>query len=94
MQQPIFQPISQLLILDAADRQIRSMGLEPDKVSSEQVINGIERLKEKKREIQRKYRGLSQELSEKEKQLNLMREYIDKNAIGQSRSDHHQGEIR
>ena len=42
------------------------MGLEPDKVSSEQVINGIERLKEKKREIQRKYRGLSQELSEKE----------------------------
>ena len=70
------------------------MGLEPDKVSSEQVINGIERLKEKKREIQRKYRGLSQELSEKEKQLNLMREYIDKNAIGRSRSEHHRGEIR
>lgn len=85
---------SQLMILDAAEREIRSIGLDPDKVSYEQVINGIEKLKEQKKEIQGEYRGLSRELSEKEKQLNMMREYMDKNEIGRGRSDHHRGEIR
>ena len=40
------------MILDAAEREIRSIGLDPDKVSYEQVINGIEKLKEQKKEIQ------------------------------------------
>lgn len=43
---------SQLMILDAAERAIRSIGLDPNKVSYEQVINGIEKLKEQKKEIQ------------------------------------------
>ena len=76
---------SQLMIFDAAEREIRSMGLDPVKVTYEQVLGKIEKLAAQKKEVQAEYRAVSKEIKSMEKQLELMRDYISKNDIGNNR---------
>ena len=70
---------SQLMIYDAAERQIRAMGLNPAKVTYEKVMGEIKRLSEQKKEAQAEYRDVSKELRDMEKQMGMMREYIARN---------------
>ena len=73
------------MIFDAAEREIRSMGLDPVKVTYEQVLGEIEKLSAMKNESQVEYRSASKELRDMEKQLKMMREYISRNDIHRNR---------
>ena len=68
-----------------AEREIRSMGLDPVKVSYEQVLGEIEKLAARKKEVQAEYRAVSKEVKSMKEQLDLMREYISKNDIHNNR---------
>lgn len=69
---------SQLMIFEAAEREIRSKGLDPEKVSYEQVMDGIEKLKQRKNGTQSEYRAVSKDLRDMEKQMEMMQEYLKK----------------
>ena len=73
------------MIFDAAEREIRSMGLDPVKVTYEQLLGEIERLKDQRKAVQAEYRGVSKDLRDMEKQLEMMRGYIERNAPQQSK---------
>ena len=72
---------SQMIIFEAAEKEIRAKGLNPAKVTYEQVIEGIEKLNAQKKSAQAEYKSLSNDLSEKEQQLDLINTYIEKNQI-------------
>ena len=76
---------SQLMIFDAAEREIRSMGIDPVKVTYERVLAEIEQVSGKKKEAQAKYRSVSKDLRNMEKQLKMMQEYISRNDIHRNR---------
>ena len=67
---------SQLMIFDAAVRHIRSRGLDPDKVSYEQVMQGIQRLKEKNDSLLEGSRSAKNDIRDMNKQMELIREYM------------------
>lgn len=67
---------AQLIIFNAAEREIKAIGLNPAKVTYEQVIEGIEKLNIQKKSVQAEYKSLSKALSEKEQQLEMIREYM------------------
>ena len=65
-----------MIIFEAAEREIRAKGLNPAKITYEQVVEGIEKLKEQRKSVQTEYRSLSKDLKQ---QLEMMKEYLDKN---------------
>ena len=64
------------MIFDAAVRHIRSRGLDPDKVSYEQVMQGIQRLKEKNDSLLEGSRSAKNDIRDMNKQMELIREYM------------------
>ena len=79
------------MIFEAGEREIRAKGLDPDKVSYEQVIEGINKLKEQRKSIQAEYRSVFKELSEKEHQLNMMHAYMKLHGLGRDGIDKNDG---
>ena len=75
-----------MIILDAAERSIRSKGISPDKIIYEQVSEGIEKLNTRISDRKQRYRQLSAELKDMEKQKSLIQEYIGQSAIPQHHS--------
>ena len=69
---------SQLMIFDAATRQIKAKGLDPEKISYKQVMDGIQRMQEKSDGLKEKYRAVRKEVRDMEKQRELITEYIGK----------------
>ena len=69
---------SQLMIYDAAVRQIKERGLDPSKVTYRQVTDGIQRMTEKSDSLKGKYRAVRDEIRDMEKQRNLITEYLGK----------------
>ena len=67
---------SQLMIFEAGEREIRAKGLDPGKISYEQVMDGIEVLNQKRKEAMGKYRDVSKEIRDMEQQMEMMKEYI------------------
>ena len=81
---------SQFMILEAAEREIRSKWMDPENVSYEQVKEGIEKLTQRKKEVQSEYRTVSGNLQDMEKQMKMMRKYLGKDERRRtvSRHDH------
>ena len=81
---------SQLMIFEAGEREIRAKGLDPGKISYEQVMDGIEVLNQKRKEAMGKYRDVSKELRNMEQQMEMMRKYLGKDERRRtvSRHDH------
>ena len=69
---------SQLMIYDAAVRQIKERGLDPSKVTYRQVTDGIQRMTEKSDSLKGKYRAVRDEIRDMEKQRTLITEYLGK----------------
>ena len=69
---------SQMLLFNAADRYIRSVGLDSSKVTYEQVVEGINKLNAKKEGLKDKQRERSKELRESERQMDVIKEYLGK----------------
>ena len=72
---------SQLMIFEAGEREIRAKGLDPGKISYEQVMDGIEVLNQKRKEAMSKYRDVSKELRDMEQQMEMMKNYMEKPGI-------------
>lgn len=68
---------SQLMIFGAAERHIKETGLDPEKVSYKQVIDGIQKQKEKSDSLKEKYRALREEIRDMEKQRDMIKEYLE-----------------
>ena len=60
-------------------------GLDPAKITYEQVLEGIEKLTEWKKAAQAEYRPLSKDIRDKEQQLQMMEDYIDREGIKTSK---------
>ncbi len=85
---------SQMIILDAAERFIRSKGIDPNKITYEQVTESIEKLTMGTSDRQQRYRQLSGELKDMEKQKFLIQGYIGQSGIPKHRSvNKHKGDI-
>ena len=69
---------SQLMIYEAAEREIRSKGLDPSRVAYIQIMDGIKKLNENKEEAQVEYKAVSKDLSDMEHQMDMMRTYMNK----------------
>lgn len=67
---------SNLLLFDAADRFIRSKGLDPEKITYDQVMQGIEKLTAEKEKTRTDYRARSKELKEIEKQMEIIQTHL------------------
>ena len=77
---------SQLMIFDAAKSEIKAKGLDPEKITYEQVLEGIEKLTERKKTAQTEYRTLSKDIRDKEQQLQMMTDYMDREGIKASKT--------
>ena len=69
------------MIFDAAKSEIKAKGLDPEKITYEQVLEGIEKLTERKKTAQTEYRTLSKDIRDKEQQLQMMNDYMDREGI-------------
>lgn len=69
---------SQLMIFDAAARQIRAKGLDPEKIPYKQVMDGIQRMQEKSDGLKEKYRAVRKEVRDMVKQRDMIKEYLKK----------------
>ena len=85
---------SQMIIFEAAEGEIRAKGLDPAKVTYEQVIEGIDKLKEQRKSVQAEYRSLSKDLSEKEQQLEMIKEYLTKTPLQTNKSRRDRNGVR
>ena len=79
---------SQLIIFEAAAREIRAKGLDPGKVTYEQITDGISKLSESKKIMQDRYTSISKDLHDKEQQMEMIIEYMDKNTIVSAKEKH------
>lgn len=77
---------SQIMIFNAAKSEIMAKGLDPAKITYEQVLEGIEKLTDRKKAAQAEYRTLSKGIREKEQQLQMMEDYIDREGIKTSKT--------
>ena len=69
---------SQLMIHDAAERHIKEKGLDPDKITYKQVMDGIQKMQEKSASLKEQYRTYHEELRDMTKQRDLIKEYLEK----------------
>ena len=69
---------SQLMLFGAAERHIRAKGLDPERVSYKQVMDGIQRIQEKNGGLWEKRRVAREEIRDMMKQRELIREYMRK----------------
>ncbi|MBQ9605947.1 MAG: hypothetical protein IJV16_02070 [Lachnospiraceae bacterium] len=58
------------------EREIQSKGLDPAKVTYEQIMEGIEKLKRQKIEAQTEYIAVSKDLRDMEQQMEMMDGYL------------------
>ena len=77
---------SQLMIFEAGEREIRAKGLDPGKISYEQILDGIEKLKRQKKEVQTEYSTISKELRNMEQDMKMIQSYLEKNGSRNSHS--------
>ena len=75
---------SNLMIFEAAERFIKSRGLDPEKVTYEQVRQGIETLTAEKETAKLTCRSRSKELKTLEKQMKVITDYMDQNNLSRN----------
>ena len=72
---------AQMLIFQASDRFIRSKGLNPEKVTYEQVMESIHKLEVRISELKEKQLQYSKDIKSFGDRLDMMQEYLDKSGI-------------
>lgn len=72
---------SRIMLFDAAKKSIREMGIDPDSVTYSMVTDRIEELEGEKTGLDKEYGQKLKEYKEMEKQMSVMKQYIEKQGI-------------
>ena len=72
---------SRIMLFEAAKKSIREMGIDPDSVTVSMVIDRISELEGEKTDLDREYGQKLKEYKEMEKQMTVMKQYMEKQGI-------------
>ena len=72
---------SRIMLLEAAKKNIRQMGIDPDSVTVSMVMDRIAELEIKKTVLDKEYAQKLKEYKELEKQMYVMKQYMEKQGI-------------
>ena len=72
---------SRIMLFEAAERNIRQMGIDPESVTYSMVIGRIAGLESEKGSLDQEYGQKAREYREMEKQMGVMKEYMEKQGI-------------
>lgn len=72
---------SRIMLFDAAKKSIREMGIDPDSVTVSMVMDRISELEDEKTDLDREYGQKLKEYKEMEKQMTVMKQYMEKQGI-------------
>ena len=77
---------SRIMLFEAAERSIKKMGIDPESVTYDMVLNRISELKAEIADHESKYTTTAKKLKEMEKQLGLMQKYTGRSAASKQRA--------
>ena len=69
------------MLFEAAEKNIKQMGIDPSSVTYDMVMNRISELEAEKAEFDKEYSAKYKELREMEKQMDVMKQYMEKQGI-------------
>ena len=72
---------SRIMLFEAAERNIRQMGIDPEFVTYSMVMDRIAELEAEKGALDQEYAKKAKEYKEMEKQMGVMKEYMEKQGI-------------
>lgn len=72
---------SRIMLFEAAERNIRQMGIDPESVTYSMVIDRIAGLESEKGSLDQEYGQKAREYREMKKQMGVMKEYMEKQGI-------------
>lgn len=72
---------SRIMLFEAAEKNIRQMGIDPDSVSASMVMERIAELEGEKTALEKEYRSKLKDYKEMEKQMSVMKQYMEKQGI-------------
>ena len=72
---------SRIMLFEAAERNIRQMGIDPESVTYSMVMDRIAELESEKGGLDQEYAKKAKDFKEMEKQMGVMKEYMEKQGI-------------
>ena len=72
---------SRIILFEAAERNIRQLGIDPESVTYSMVMDRIAGLESEKGSLDQEYGQKAREYREMEKQMGVMKEYMEKQGI-------------
>ena len=72
---------SRIMLFEAAERNIRQMGIDPESVTYSMVMDRITELESEKGGLDQEYAKKAKDFKEMEKQMGVMKEYMEKQGI-------------
>ncbi len=72
---------SRIMLFEAAEKNIKQMGIDPSSVTYDMVMNRISELEAEKAGLDKEYSAKYKELREMEKQMDVMKQYMEKQGI-------------
>ena len=72
---------SRIMLFEAAERNLRQMGIDPESVTYSMVMDRIAGLEAEKGALDQEYGHKAREYREMEKQMGVMKEYMEKQGI-------------
>ena len=72
---------SRIMLFEAAERNIRQIGIDPESVTYSMVLDRIAELESEKGGLDQEYAKKAKDFKEMEKQMGVMKEYMEKQGI-------------
>ena len=72
---------SRIMLFEAAERNIRQMGIDPKSITYSMIMDRIAELESEKASLDQEYGQKAREYREMEKQMGVMKEYMEKQGI-------------
>ena len=72
---------SRIMLFEAAERNIRQMGIDPKSVTYSMVMDRISELESEKGALDQEYAAKAKEYKEMENEMGVMKEYMEKQGI-------------
>ena len=72
---------SRIMLFEAAERNIRQMGIDPESVTYSTIMDRISELESEKASLDQEYDQKTKEYKKMEKQMGVMKEYMEKQGI-------------
>ena len=69
------------MLFEAAEKNIKQMGIDPSSVTYDMVMRRISELEAEKAGLDKEYSAKYKELREMEKQMSVMKQYMEKQGI-------------